>query len=766
MDKKFLNHSFNLADPVNSSDTPTTEPEVTHEVVIQHGLTLQEFKRIVDLLGRTPNLTELGVFSVMWSEHCSYKSSKPHLKKLPTEGPRVLQGPGENAGVVDIGDGYAAVFKIESHNHPSFIEPHQGAATGVGGIMRDIFTMGARPIALLNSLRFGELDDPKTRFLLHGVVDGISSYGNCTGIPTVGGEIYFDACYNGNNLVNAFCIGLVKTDKIFLANAGGVGNSVMYVGSKTGRDGIHGASLLASSEFDDTTEEKRPTVQVGDPFTEKLLIEACLEIMKNDWVVGVQDMGAAGLTSSSFEMAGREGTGVDLDLSQVPLRETGMSAYEILLSESQERMLFVIQKGHEEEAMAIFNKWDLDSAIIGQVTDTPIVRINYEGKEVLNLPVDLVVDGALDVKRPTRRPAYLDRVNVLDITTIADLERGDKAIKQLLASPNIASKAWVYEQYDHMVRVNTLVLPGSDAAVIRIQGTEKALALAVDCNSRYCYLDPYHGAQIAVAECSRNIVCSGAEPIGLTNCLNFGNPEKPEIMWQFEQAVLGLGDACAFFNIPVVSGNVSLYNETKGEAIYPTPTVAVVGLLENRDRHMTQWFKHSGDKIALLGFNMEELGGSEYLKISTGRVQGSPPLLDLNQEKAVQDFCMQLNQKQLIHSAHDCSEGGLAIAVAEACITRPEEALGATLNLDSTLRRDALMFGETQSRIVVSFSPENEASIQAIANSLETEFTVIGEVGGQMFSVGVNGKEFIYENINTLKSIWTDMLGNYARQAS
>jgi phosphoribosylformylglycinamidine synthase len=463
-------------------------------------------------------------------------------------------------------------------------------------------------------------------------------------------------------------------------------------------------------------------------------------------------------------MAGNDGKGVDLDLSKVPLRETGMTAYEILLSESQERMLFVIENGHEEEALAIFDKWDLDSAIIGQVTDTPIVRINYEGKEVLNLPINLVVNGALDVKRPTRRPAYLDRVNVLDLTTIADLKNGNDAIKQLLASPNIASKTWVYEQYDHMVRINTLVLPGSDASVIRVQGTEKALALSVDCNSRYCYLDPYHGAQIAVAECSRNIVCSGGIPIGLTNCLNFGNPEKPEIMWQFEQSVLGMGDACAFFDIPVVSGNVSLYNETKGEAIYPTPTVAVVGLLENRDQHMTQWFKHSGDKIALLGFNIEELGGSEYLKILTGRAQGSPPALDLNQEKSVQEFCIQLNQKQLINSAHDCSEGGLAVAVVEACITRPEQTLGATLNLNSSLRNDALMFGETQSRIVVSFSPENEESIQALADSLNTEYSIIGEVGGQDFSVRLNDKEFINEDINTLKSIWTDTLGNYAQK--
>ncbi|VAX31494.1 Phosphoribosylformylglycinamidine synthase, synthetase subunit, partial [hydrothermal vent metagenome] len=443
-------------------------PEVTAEIVEQHGLTVTEYQRILDLLGRAPNFTELGIFSVMWSEHCSYKSSRPYLKQLPTEGPRVLQGPGENAGVVDIGDGQAVVFKIESHNHPSFIEPHQGAATGVGGIMRDIFTMGARPIALMDSLRFGDFDDPKTRFLLNGVVDGISNYGNCTGVPTVGGEIYFDACYNGNILVNAFCLGLVQTDKIFLAKAGGVGNPVIYVGAKTGRDGIHGASLLASSEFDETTEDKRPTVQVGDPFTEKLLIETCLELMKKDWVIGVQDMGAAGLTSSSFEMAGNSGTGIEFDLSQVPLREEGMTAYEILLSESQERMLFVVKKGHEDEALQILKKWGLDGAVVGRVIEPPIVRINYQGEQVVNLPIEPVVNGALNLKRPKSKPKYLEAVQHLDLTELTDPTRGDHALKQLLASPNIASKEWVYEQYDHMVRLNTLVMPGSDSAVMRI----------------------------------------------------------------------------------------------------------------------------------------------------------------------------------------------------------------------------------------------------------------------------------------------------------
>ncbi len=741
-------------------------PEVTPDVVAQHGLTVQEYKRIVDLIGRAPNFTELGIFSVMWSEHCSYKSSRPYLKQLPTEGPRVLQGPGENAGVVDIGDGQAVVFKIESHNHPSFIEPHQGAATGVGGIMRDIFTMGARPIALLNSLRFGDLSDPRTRYLLNGVVDGISSYGNCTGVPTVGGEIYFDACYNGNILVNAFCLGLVQTDKIFLAKAGGVGNPVIYVGAKTGRDGIHGASLLASSEFDETTEDKRPTVQVGDPFTEKLLIETCLELFKKDWVIGVQDMGAAGLTSSSFEMAGNSGTGIEFDLSQVPLREEGMTAYEILLSESQERMLFVVKKGHENEALAILDKWGLDGAVVGQVIESPVVRINYQGKEVVNLPISPVVEGALNLKRPKSKPQYLSEVQHLDLTELAEPPRGDEALIKLLGAPNISSKEWVYEQYDHMVRLNTLVLPGSDAAVMRIPDSSKAVALSVDCNSRYCYLDPFWGAQIAVAECARNIVCSGGTPIGLTNCLNFGNPEKPEIMWQFEQAVLGIAEACKFFDIPVVSGNVSLYNETKGKAIFPTPTVAVVGLLENLENHCTQWFKNSGDAIGLIGLTLEEISGSEYLKQMFERCQGKPPQLDKKQERSVQEFCLELIRGKWIQSAHDCSDGGMAVAAVESCITGPEKALGATLNLESTLRKDALLFGESQSRILISFAEGKGESIARMARKNEVPFAIIGRVGGSRFTVNINGDEFIHQEIQALKNIWKNLIGDYARQVS
>ena len=733
---------------------------ITPDIVRQHGLTLEEFGRIEDLLGREPNFTELGIFSVMWSEHCSYKSSRYYLRKLPTTGPRVLQGPGENAGVVDIGGGVAVVFKIESHNHPSFIEPRQGAATGVGGILRDIFTMGARPIALMNSLRFGASDHSRTRFLVNGVIDGISNYGNCTGVPTVGGEIYFDPCYNGNILVNVFCLGLIPSDKIFLGNASGVGNPVIYFGSKTGRDGIHGASM-ASSEFDESSEEKRPTVQVGDPFAEKLLIEACLELMKEDWVVGIQDMGAAGLTCSTFEMAGRAGTGIDLELSKVPMREAGMTPYETLLSESQERMLVVVSKGMEQNALALFDKWDLDAAVVGEVTDTPMVRIFDNGNPVVNLPVELVVDGALDLKRPTKKPEYLKEVDHVNLGLISEPARGEEILKKLLSSPNIANKHWVYEQYDHMVRLNTLGLPGSDAAVLRVKGSQKALALSVDCNSRYCYLDPFHGAQIAVAECVRNIVCSGGDPIGLTNCLNFGNPENPEIMWQFEQAVSGMGEACKFFDIPVVSGNVSLYNETSGEAIYPTPTVAVVGLLEDRSFHTTQWFKEDGDLVALIGLTLEEFGGSEYLKIMCDRVEGKPPHLDLRLAQSVNRLCLELIREKLLASAHDCSEGGLAVALAESCMSHPLAPKGATLGIYSTVRNDAFLFGESQSRILISFSAKNRLAVEAKAKAMEVPFAFIGKVGGDSLIVDINGKEFIREKVSHLKQLWFGALETY-----
>ncbi len=742
----------------------TASTPITPEIVAEHGLSPEEYARIQELLNRDPNLVELGIFSAMWSEHCSYKSSRPHLKTLPTEGSRVIQGPGENAGVLDIGDGLAAVFKIESHNHPSFIEPHQGAATGVGGIMRDIFTMGARPIALLDSLRFGDIGHEKTRYLLNGVVKGIADYGNCVGVPTVGGDIYFDACYNGNILVNAFCLGIAKADRIFLGSASGVGNALLYVGSKTGRDGIHGASM-ASAEFDDATEEKRPTVQVGDPFTEKLLLEACLEIMKKDWVVGVQDMGAAGLSSSSFEMAERAGMGMELDLDAVPRREEGMNAYELMLSESQERMLFVVEKGRESEALDIFRKWDLDVAVIGRVTDDGIFRAKENGVEVVNLPIQTVVTGALKCDRPTRKPAYLAEVGALDLSSRDVPADCGEVLKQLLASPTIASKQFVYEQYDHMVRLNTLVLPGSDAAVLRVPETDKALALSVDCNPRYGYLDPYVGAQIAVAEACRNVVCAGAEPIGVTNCLNFGNPENPEIMWQFQEAVRGLGDLCRFLDIPVVSGNVSLYNETKGEAIYPTPTIAVVGLMADRSLHCTQGFKQEGHVIGLLGSTLEELGGSEYQKLFWNECRGKPPRLDSKTEQSVHRLCLDLIRKRLIQSAHDCSEGGLAVALVESCMTGPK-LVGAAIELNGDMRADALLFGESQSRIVISFSEDALHGIETLAKKAGVPFFVLGLMGGQDFQIKINQKESINENILMLEDIWKYSLSRYGNRVA
>ncbi|HUI28230.1 MAG TPA: phosphoribosylformylglycinamidine synthase subunit PurL, partial [Candidatus Kryptonia bacterium] len=546
---------------------PPNEPVVTPQLAAEHGLSADEYRRIIEVIGRTPTYVELGIFSVMWSEHCSYKSSRRWLRELPTHGPRVLQGPGENAGAVDIGDGLAAVFKIESHNHPSFVEPYQGAATGVGGILRDVFTMGARPIANLDSLRFGAIDHPRTRYLVHGVVSGIGGYGNCIGVPTVGGDLYFDAGYNDNILVNAFTIGIVRADRIFRARAAGVGNPVIYVGSKTGRDGIHGASLLASAEFGDETEHKRPTVQVGDPFTEKLLLEACLELMERDAIVAIQDMGAAGLTSSSVEMAARGGTGLILDLDRVPLRETGMTPYEILLSESQERMLIVAKAGAEATVQQVFAKWDLDASVVGTVTDDKRFRVRFGDEEVACVPLAALTDEAPAYERPAAPAPEFDAAQLLDLNHVPLPGDYNHTLMQLLDAPNIASRSWVFRQYDYLVRGNTVVQPGSDAAVVRVKGTNKALALSVDCNSRYCQLDPYVGAMTAVVESARNVVCAGGLPIGLTDCLNFGNPEKPEVMWQFVEAIHGIRDACTALEVPVVSGNVSFYNETAGRAI-------------------------------------------------------------------------------------------------------------------------------------------------------------------------------------------------------
>ena len=702
----------------------------TKDLLAQHNLTDDEYKKIVNILGREPNLTELGMFSVMWSEHCSYKSSRIHLKKLPTTGSRVVQGPGENAGAVDIGDGLCAVFKMESHNHPSFIEPYQGAATGVGGILRDIFTMGARPIALLNALRFGELESTKNRHLVKGVVSGIAGYGNCVGVPTVGGEIVFNDIYTQNPLVNVFCLGIARKDKIFLGKAAGVGNPVIYFGSKTGRDGIHGATM-ASDSFDDQSEQKRPTVQVGDPFTEKLLLEACLELMSGDLLVGIQDMGAAGLTSSSCEMASREGTGVELELADVPRREPGMTPYELMLSESQERMLMVAKAGREDEVIKICRKWDLDVAVIGRVTDTGKVVLKDQGRIVAEIPAKALADEGPRYDRPGSPPAYQDMLQALNYDALPDLKDANAALLALLASPTIASKRWVYEQYDHMVRTNTMVRPGSDAAVLRIKGTSKALALSVDCNSRYCLLNPYEGAKLAIVECARNLACCGAEPVGVTDCLNFGNPERPEVMWQFVLAIEGMKDACEALNVPIVSGNVSFYNETNDLSIYPTPMIGMVGLIEQADLAVTQWFKQAGDIIILLGITREDLGGTEYLKILHHREQGSPPFLSLETEQAVQACTVALIRLGLVRSAHDCSDGGLAVALAESCISTPSGRLGAVVQLPlGRLRRDALFFGESQSRVILSVKPDEAERVLQTAREMGVAASKIGIVGG------------------------------------
>ncbi len=703
---------------------------ITKELIAQHNLTDDEFQKIVGILGRDPNLTELGMFSVMWSEHCSYKSSRVHLKKLPTTGPRVIQGPGENAGVVDIGDGLCVVFKMESHNHPSFIEPYQGAATGVGGILRDVFTMGARPIALLDSLRFGGLDTAKNRHIVKGVVAGIAGYGNCMGVPTVGGEVVFNDIYSLNPLVNAFCLGVAQKDKIFLGTAAGVGNPVIYFGSKTGRDGIHGATM-ASDSFDDQSEKKRPTVQVGDPFQEKLLLEACLELMANDLLVGIQDMGAAGLTSSSCEMASRAGNGIDLDLTHVPRREPGMTSYELMLSESQERMLMVAKAGKEEECIRICRKWDLDVAVVGKVTGSGILRVLDQGKVVAEIPAKSLADDGPRYERPFSPPGYQDMLTNLNYDALPDVKDANAALLALLESPTIASKRWVYEQYDHMVRTNTMVRPGSDAAVVRIKGTNKAVAMTVDCNSRYCLLNPYEGARLAVAEAARNLACSGAEPIGLTDCLNFGNPERPDIMWQFVMAIEGMKDACEHFKIPIVSGNVSFYNETNGLSIYPTPMLGMVGLIESVEKTMTQWFREDGDDIILLGATREDLGGSEYLKVQHSREQGSPPYLNLDQEQAVRSCVLQLIRSGLVQSAHDCSDGGLAVALAECCVSGPDQARGAVVRLTPGRQRiDSMLFGESQSRIIVSAKPAQRQAILDQAQQMGVPATVAGAVGG------------------------------------
>jgi phosphoribosylformylglycinamidine synthase subunit PurL len=732
-------------------------------LIEQHGLTRDEYQQIVETLGREPTLTELGIFSVMWSEHCSYKSSRVHLKTLPTTGKRVLQGPGENAGAVDIGDGLAAVFKIESHNHPSFIEPYQGAATGVGGIIRDIFTMGARPIALLNSLRFGSLDDPMVRRTMAGVVAGIAGYGNSIGIPTVGGEIAFDESYTGNPLVNVFCLGIAEADEIVTAAASGAGNPVYYVGAKTGRDGIHGATM-ASAEFDEKSAEKRPAVQVGDPFMEKLLLEACLEVMRTDALVGIQDMGAAGLTSSSCEMGSRGGAGVEIDVSLVPQRESGMTPYEIMLSESQERMLLVAKQGREAEIERIFEKWDLHAVQIGHVTTDGRLRVMSRGDVVADIPNKALTDEAPKYRRPVSEPAYLKEAQALDLAALGTPAPPREIFRRLLASPGIASKRWVYRQYDHMVRTNTLVLPGMGAGVVRVKGTKRALALSVDCNGRFVYLDPFVGAQLAVAEAARNVACAGALPIGATNCLNFGNPQKPEVMWQFARAVAGMGEACRALAIPITGGNVSLYNETDGRAVLPTPVLGVVGLIEDAAAVVQRTFRAAGDAVILLGESRAELGGSEFLSAMHRMTKGVPPVLDLEREAALQRVLVDGAAAGLIQSAHDCAEGGVAVTIAECCF---DTGLGVDVNLAAvpasaaSLTDIATLFGESASRAVVSTARERTHELLALATAAGVPAKQIGTVGGERIHIAIDDRAVIDETLAEAERNWSGALDRY-----
>jgi phosphoribosylformylglycinamidine synthase subunit PurL len=730
----------------------------------RHGITPDEYDRIVTLCGREPNLTELGLFSVMWSEHCSYKSSRVHLKTLPTEGPRVVQGPGENAGAVDIGDGLAAVFKIESHNHPSFIEPYQGAATGVGGIIRDIFTMGARPIALLDALRFGSIEDARTRRILRGVVSGIGGYGNSIGIPTVGGEVMFDETYSGNPLVNVFCLGIARHDALVKGKASGVGNPVYYVGAKTGRDGIHGATM-ASAEFDEKSAEKRPAVQVGDPFMEKLLLEACLEVMATDACVGVQDMGAAGLTCSTCETGARGGVGVEIDVAKVPQRETGMTPYEIMLSESQERMLLIVKRGREAEVERIFEKWDLHAVQIGEVIANDRLRVKQNGVIVADVPNRALTDEAPVYHRPFHPPADREALRAIPAAARASQPRPGDAFLMLLSSPTVASKRWIFEQYDHMVRTNTIAPAGLSAAVVRVKGTARALAMSVDGNGRYGWLDPRQGARLALAEAARNVACAGAQPIGATNCLNFGNPERPEIMWQFAEAVAGLGEACRALDIPITGGNVSLYNETDGRAILPTPVIGVVGLLEDASRVLTRVFPSAGLDIVVLGDNLGELGGSEYLKTVHGTIAGAPPQLDLDRERALQNCLVELASRGLIRSAHDCAEGGVAVTLAECCFEGA--GVGASVSIPPAAsdggveRLAATLFGESASRVVISVEPDRLDPVLAAARAAGVPAERIGRTGGQAIRITVGGDVVIDCSVGEAESRWSASLGNW-----
>ena len=755
---------------------PMTTTAITPDLLRDHGITDDEYQKILRLLGREPSLTELGIFSVMWSEHCSYKSSRVHLKRLPTRSRRVLQGPGENAGIIDIGDGWACAFKIESHNHPSFIEPFQGAATGVGGILRDIFTMGARPVAVMDSLRFGPItrgaaQPPsadqasvhKNHSILEGVVSGIASYGNCFGVPNLGGETKFEPCYSGNPLVNAFALGLVRKDQIFYAKAAGVGNPVIYVGAKTGRDGIHGATM-ASEEFSEASEAKRPNVQVGDPFLEKLLLEACVEAMHTGAVVGIQDMGAAGLTCSTCEMGARGHVGLEIELDLVPQRETGMSAYEIMLSESQERMLLVAEKGREEEVFAVFYKWGLDAATVGRVTNDGKMRVLQHGEVVAEIPNDALTDEAPLYKRPLERwepPVSREKPDAVAIGTSSDLTAN---FKRLLASPNICSKRWITEQYESYVQLVGVQRHGGDGGVLRVKGTDRALAIALDGNGRWCWLDPKLGAMHAVAEAARNVVCAGGRPLGATNCLNFGNPEKPPIMWQFSQVIDGITRACEELEIPVTGGNVSFYNETLGEGIYPTPVLGVVGLLEDATSRMTHDFRAVGKTIVLLRGSEPgdatdaevEFGSSEYAKEICGAVWGFPPALELEEEASLQGCVLELIGAGLIESAHDCSDGGLAVAVAEAGFPRD---IGARVELRSEgLAPEYLLFGEDASRVVISCDAEKLGRIKEVAVKWRVAAESIGQTTSSQVEFFVDGKKVVAAPVSELKAAWEEAL--------
>ncbi len=736
-------------------NTTPIEPEVYREM----GLSDEEYKSVVDVLGRHPTYTEVGMYSVMWSEHCGYKYSRPVLT-LFKKYKEAIEGEGlENAGIIDIGDGYGICMKMESHNHPSAVEPFQGAATGVGGILRDIFTMGARPIASLNSLRFGSLDDARNRYLFEHVVGGIAFYGNCVGVPTVAGEIYFEDCYTGNCLVNAMSVGLLKHDDVAYACAHGPGNSVLIVGSRTGRDGIHGATF-ASVELGPDSESKRPNVQMGDPFTEKLLIEATLEGLKTGHIVGIQDMGAAGITCSTCETSAKAGTGMKVDVRKVPLREEGMSSYEIMLSESQERMLAIVTKGNEEEVASVFRKWGLMAVHVGEVTDDELVRI-YDGEDlVAQVPAKSLADDAPTYHLDTERPEYLDRLHNEDISHLPEPDDYNEALHKILASPSIAGKGWVYEQYDHMVQTNTVVMPGSDAAVIRIRNTKKAIALTSDCNSRYCYLDPFTGAQIAVCESARNLACTGAKPMGVTDCLNFGNPEKPEAFWQFKTAVEGLAEACEFFEAPVVSGNVSFYNETPETAIYPTPVIGMVGLIEDIDKICTTSFKEEGDIICLISgvrydekvseydvCELESLGGSEYLKVVHDRVAGKPPVCDMTREKRVQNAVISAIEQGLVLSAHDCAEGGIAVALAECCMAG---SIGADVSLSANCAPSAALFAETQGRILLTCKAKDLGKVRDAVDDNYCECTILGKVAKDKLTISINDEKIIEQKVKAL----------------